>query len=265
MDRKTIYVSSKNRTSGTTDDFIIEDDRERFTNTPLSIKAKSITIPFMWNNITAGVGGNNNFSFTGFVSGPHTFVIPVGNYTGATLAKELAKQLNIATGGGSCSGGYTVTYDITTGKYTFTSLTETFSIDFTIPDSMANILGFDAVVTPFALSHTSTGVASILPDYDIWVCTDLISGIDNGVCNLTGNPPSSEQMGVLACVPITTCFGSIIHYVVPDEFPFYTIVNSNFTVAQPRSSRYYLRFPSGAPLSLNGNDWSMQMLWDFNQ
>ena len=130
---------------------------------------------------------------------------------------------------------------------------------------MAIILGFDEVVTGDVSSHTSTGVASILPDYEIWVCTDLINGVDTGIANWTGNSPASEQMGILACVPITTCFGGIIHYTVPDEFPFYTIVNSEFILGEPRASRYYLRFPSGMPLSLNGNEWSMQVLFDFNR
>lgn len=262
MDRKVIYVSSKNRTSGTTDDFTIQDDGQRYTNVPISIKAKSITIPFMWNNVTAA---NNSFVFTGAMTGLHSITIPVGNYNGATLATALATALNVATGGGNCSGGYSVVYDPTTAKYTISSVTENFSIDFTVANNMANILGFSSIVTPSAMSHTSTGVASILPDYDIWVCTDLVSGIDNGISNWTGNPPSSEQMGVIACVPITSGFGSILHYEVPIEYPFYTIVNSEFTVTNPRSSRWFLRFPSGAPLSLNGNDWSMQVLLDFNQ
>lgn len=263
MDKRVIYVASANRTSGTPDDFTIVDTGDRYTNIPLSMKVKSVSIPYTWYNITAN---NNNFMFTGMSSGVHSFSVPPGNYTGATLAAELAKQLNIAVGGGSCSGGYTVVYDSSTGKYTIASSTENFSINFTVANNMAQILGFPIVVTPSAASHTSTTAASILSDFYIWVCTDLVEGIDNGVANWTSNPPDTEQMGIVACVPITQCFGSILHYEVPTEYPFYTIVNSAFvTETTGRSSRYFLRFPSGAPLSLNGNNWAMEVIFDFNQ
>jgi hypothetical protein len=270
MDIKTVYISSKNRTSGTSDDFIIEDTNERYINTPISMKAKTITIPYMWNNIVGGVGGNNTFAFTVVtpVPGSYTFTLPSANYTGASLAAALQTQMNVATGGGLCGGGYTVTYNATTSTFTFTSLIGTFDINFVI-GTMANILGFvPGTITPVASTISSTGVASILIDFEIWVCTDLISGVDNGVADWTGNNPASEQMGILACVPITTCFGGIINYTVPDEFPFYTITNSGFTLEQrssPRASQYYLRFPSGTPLSLNGNNWSMQVLFNFNE
>ena len=267
MDVKTIYISSKNRTSGTSDDFIIEDTNERYVNVPLSMKAKTVHIPYMWNNIMGGPGGNDTFSFTGTSSGVHTFTLPNANYTGASLADALQKQMNIATGGGSCGGVYVVTYDPTTSKFTFTSLGETFSLNFSV-GTMGGILGFpNGTITPASSSVTSPGVASILIDYEIWICTDLINGVDNGVANWTGNSPDSEQMGILACVPITTCFGGIIHYTVPDEFPFYSITNSKFSGegrSSPRESRYYLRFPSGAPISLNGNEWSMQLLFNMN-
>lgn len=263
MDRRVIYVSSANRTSGTPDDFTIVDTGDRYTSVPLSIKVKSVTIPYTWYNMTSS---NNSFMFTGMSSGPHSFTIPPGNYTGATLATELAKQLNIAVGGGSCSGGYTVVYDPTTGKFTIASTTENFSINFTIPNNMAQILGFALVVTPSAASHTSTTAASLLTDFYVWVCTDLIAGVDNGIANWTGNPPDTEQMGIVACVPIKQCFGSLLHYEVPTEYPFYTIVNSAFaTETTGRSSRYFLRLPSGAPFSLNGNNWAMEIILDFNQ
>jgi len=268
MDVKTIFISSRNRTSGTSDDFIIEDTNERYINTPISMKAKTITIPFTWYNVvpTDGISsGNTHFVFTGSVSGSHDITLAPGSYTGSALAEELAKQLNIATGSPSGMGPYTVVYDVTTGKYTIASTSESMIIDFTVVDNMSVILGFDEVVTADAMSQVSTGVASILPDYEIWVCTDLINGVDTGIANWTGNSPINEQMGILACVPITTCFGGIIHYTVPDEFPFYTIVNSEFIGGDPRQSGYYLRFPSGMPMSLNGNEWSMQVLFDFNR
>ena len=97
MDRRTVYISSKNRTSGTPDDFIIADTQQRFPLQPQAVKAKTISIPYTWNNITEGPTGNNCFEFTGSVSSTLSFKVPVGNYTGETLAAELTKQLNIVT------------------------------------------------------------------------------------------------------------------------------------------------------------------------
>jgi hypothetical protein len=260
MDRKTVYLSSKNRSTGTSDNFTIIDTQERFVNTPQSVKSKTITIPVTWYNVTEA---NNKFEFTGDETGLHEIVIPPGNYSGATLAKALQDAITAILG----CGEYTVVYDCSTGKFTISSKTEAFSIDFTIDENMADLLGFEEVVTDSLMSHTSTKVANIIIDTEVWVCTNLISGIDNGVLPWTENPPKTEKQGVIACVPITACFGGIIHYTVPIEFPQYTITNSKFTNPgdDPRELQLSLAFPSGAPLSLNGHDWSMQIIFDFNR
>jgi hypothetical protein len=260
MDRKTIYISSKNKTSGTSDNFTIVDTQERFVNVPQSIKAKTVTIPVTWYNVTSA---NNKFEFTGANTGLHAIVIPPGNYSGTTLAAALEAAITALI---NC-GEYTVVYDCSTGKFTIASKTEEFSIDFTIAENMADILGFEEVVTGDALSHTSTKVANIIIDTEIWICTNLIRGVDNGVLPWTGNPPKTEKQGVVACVPVTACFQGIIHYTVPIEFPPYTITNSKFTNPgnDPRELQLSLAFPSGAPISLNGHDWSMQMIFDFNR
>ena len=260
MDRKTIYLSSKNRSTGTSDNYTIVDTQERFVNTPQSVKAKTITIPVTWYNITEA---NNKFEFEGSGTGPHAIELSPGNYSGATLAAELQDAITAILG----CGDYTVVYDCSTGKFTIASKTEAFTIDFTIDDNMAELLGFEEVVTAIVMSHTSTKVANIIIDTEIWVCTNLISGVDNGVLPWTENAPKTEKQGVLACVPVTACFGGIIHYTVPIEFPHYTITNSKFTNTgtSPRELQLSLAFPSGAPISLNGHDWSMQVIFDFNR
>lgn len=259
MDRKTVYLSSKNRSTGTSDDFTIVDTQERFVNVPQSVKAVTITIPVTWYNVTSA---NNKFEFTGAVSGLHQIEIPPGNYSGLTLAKALQDAIIAILG----CGGYTVVYDCSTGKFTIESKTEEFSIDFTIIENMADILGFEEVVTDSLMSHTSTKVANIIIDTEIWVCASLITGIDNGVLPWTPDAPKTEKQGIIACVPITACFGGIINYTVPGEFPSYTITNSKFANPgnEPRELQLALAFPSGAPLSLNGHDWSMQIVFDFN-
>lgn len=261
MDRKTVYLSSKNRSTGTSDNFTIADTQERFVKNvnPQSIKAITVTIPVTWYNVTAA---NNQFEFTSAITGLHHIEISPGNYSGETLAQALQDALEVEI---PC-GGYTVTYDCNTGKFTVASKTEPFSVDFTIANNMAEILGFEEVVTASAMSHTSTKVANIIIDTEIWVCTNLISGIDNGVLNWTANAPKNEQMGILACVPITACFGGIIQYTLPSQLPYYIITNSKFTNPgdDPRELQLYLAFPSGAPISLNGHDWGMQVVFDFN-
>lgn len=265
LDTKVVYVNSRNRDiGGTPQNFAITDTENNFAQIPQSVKAVTICIPFTWYNVTSA---NNTFTFTGTLSGgPLSFVVPPNNYTGSSLATKL-QSLLISTAVAGGPHNYTVTYDVSTGKFTFNVTTEAFSIDFTVPNNMSNILGFNSVVLPTANTQISSNVANLIIDTEIWVTTNLISGCDNGVVPWLNTNPSANTQGILACFPIQGCFGDIINYTLPPQFPFFNITNSEFSktkTIEPRKMTFTLKFPSGAPLDLNGHDWSIQILFDMN-
>jgi len=209
MDKKVVSIQSLNRTDGIPEDFIITDSGKNFINNPKSVKASLICIPYTWYNVDEIMG--NVFSWNGSGSGSHSIIIPDNNYTGESLAVEL-QALMVAE-----FAGYTVTYDKVTNKFTINA-TENFTIDFTVADNMHLILGWDeVVVVPTATSHTSTNVAGFVLDKSVWVCTDMIAGVDNGIIPWTDENPPVEQH-VLAEVPIMGCFGCILVYTPPPMF-----------------------------------------------
>lgn len=261
MDKKVVSVQSLHRTTGTPEDFTIIDSGKNFTNNPKSVKASLVCIPYTWYNVDEDMG--NVFSWTGTMSGAHSIVVPDNNYTGATLATQLQTQMELEAPG----KGYTVTFDTVTNKFTI-SAGETFTIDFTVSDNMHLILGWtEVVVAPAASTHTSTNVAGFVLDKSVWVCTDMISGVDNGIIPWTDDlSPVDEH--ILAEVPIMGCFGCILVFSPPPDLPFFPITNSDFSLVNrpgPRNTRFYLKFPSGSVVNLNGQEWSMQVIFDFNK
>ena len=189
--------------------------------------------------------------------------MPPGYYSAADLATQLTADITAATAGSD----YTVEYSAQTGGFTVTSVGETFTIDFTVANNMAAMMGFVEAATPVGLTAVSSAAANITMDCELFVCSNLISGVDNGVLVWSGNDPASEPMGVLAVIPINTCFGGFVRYYAPAHFPFYKITNSAFANPDredPRDLQMSIKFPSGAAFSLNGNDWTAQLTFDFN-
>lgn len=267
MDKRVISINSADRDEGgTSDDFTITDDRQIFSNNPKSVVPLMVCIPYTWYNViaesTGGAGdGSDQFAWTGASSGANQITIDSNNYTGESLATALAAAINAV----AAPEVYTVAYELSTGKYTISS-TESFTMDFTIDNNMATILGFNEEVTASATSHVSDNVAGFVTDKVVWVCTDMIDGCDNGIIPWRSGMPESYQ--IIAEVPIVGCFGSILFYQVPCCMPEFIMTNSLFSLPNPstdtRTTRFYLRLPSGAPISLNGHEWSMQLRLNFN-
>lgn len=261
MDKKVISVQSLARTTGVSNDFTITDPNEHFINNPKSVKATLICIPYTWYNVNATSG--NVFTWTGDITGVHSIVLADNNYTGESFATALQAALELAAPGQN----YMVTYDTVTNKFTITS-DEATTLDFSVADNMHLILGWpDGTVTGSVMTHTSPNVAGFVLDKSVWVCTDMIRGIDNGVIPWVSDDPPQEY-NILAEVPIIGCFNSILVYAPPPELPFYPITNSDFSLVDrttPRTTRFFLKFPSGGEVDLNGQEWSMQLVLDFNK
>jgi hypothetical protein len=259
MDKKVITVRSADRASGTPEDFTIIDFHKSFANNPKSVKAILICVPYSWYNVNESLG--NTFAWTGDISGTNSVVLPANYYTGPTLATELETLLEAEAGGEN----YTVKYNGVTHKFTISS-TESFSVDFTVLKNMHMILGFPEAVVDFAESHTSSNVADFVFDRKLWVCSDLIRGLDNGIIPWNSDDPPVEQ-SILAEIPISGCFNSILMFQPGPDMPFFPITDGSFSSANgtsPRKTRFFLKFPSGTEINLNGQEWNMQLVLEFN-
>lgn len=267
-DIKPFYINSSVRDAGgSNEDFTITDTRETIDNAPKTVKLLNACIPFTWNNVPDTGGGGSELQFTDSVPTVYTVTVPAGNYTGTTLATAVAAAMNAA----GSPDTFSVTFDSNTYKMTFTTTGADMELNFTTIDDMAETLGFDAG-TDYgpAASITSVNVVNILGYLEMFICSDLVCGSDNGVIPWTTSSPVSD-LCVLARVPIRACYGGVVDYVAQTELPAFPVTQSEFvaetleprTVA--RSMRFYLRWPDNTPVDLNGAVWTAELIFNFNE
>jgi len=261
--RKSAYINSASRDiGGTPEDFTItiSPSNERYSYPPKSVKLTSANIPYTWDNI---LSINNQFNLIESPNPPILITIPPGNYSGTNMAAAVKTALNSS----GAAHTYTVTFDDSSLLFTFTANAGTFVLDFTHANSMANRLGFPVnFQTPAAISTTSTQFAEILTDTEIFVCSDLVEGVDNGFAYITPGSPTNDQ--ILAVINITGSFGNVIEFRARQDDPFYPVTQSSFGKLQtfdkiPRTMGFSLRFPSQFPLNLGGLNWSMTLAFEF--
>lgn len=263
--QRVIYVNSGARDVGGTDaDFTVTRNTVEFSGVPISAKLATVSIPYTWDNVTTS---NNTFTITETAVGTDSFVIPPGNYDGDSLATEIQSLLNTS---GVLTPTFTVVFDATSSAFTISTSVNTFQITFTMIGSAATLMGFaPGSSSAVAASTTSTGGAALLPDYEVFVCSDLVAGSDNGVMlwSPTYTPTVSNQSQILARIPITACYSGVINYCVNATLPSYSITQSAFARAinlgQPASIRFFLTLPSGSPIDLNGYHWSAELVLTF--
>ena len=223
----------------------------------LGVKLISAQIPFSYYVFNST---NNTFTLTATSGGPYTFVIPVGNYTAATLATALAAELNAI----DPAGAYTVTYSATTGKFTFTSLTPGYSFTFTfteLPASQTNEgpgatnprlwIGFPAGDTS---STTGTIVAPFVANISGPGYLLLIASLGARISrSVRVNGFNSEDPPLLAKIPVNVNPGGLILFEDPTE-------NYAFDMADGylQEIEFSLQFgDSNLPVDLNGQPWSL--------
>lgn len=265
---KQIYINSSapyRDVGGTDEDFTVTEVGRHFGPplAPKRVKLACAAIPYTWYNVTSS---NNTFSFTD-ASGTYNIVITPGNYDATSLASAIATLMN----GVGSPLTYVVTASPTTFKITFTT-TGNFNLDFNVANSADLLLGFLAsTVTAPALTVTAPNILGLVSDNEIFICTDLISGADNGLIPWTPGPAASSNRHVLANVTISASYGSILTTCGNDNNPFFDMRQSPYVAAAisrsdtppPRRMHFWLEFPSGLPVSLNGSHWSMTLIFDF--
>lgn len=247
---------------GTDENFTITKTISDFTTVPRRVKLQTAQVPYTWNNIVSG--SNNSFEV---IIGTNTYTINIasGHYTGTSLATAVQAALNSAT-----TNNFTVSYSTITFLFTFSSILSAYSFNFNVANTIAPALGFDILTynsttsSPYTL--TSVYVSVVETDTQIFVCSTLVLGLDNGVIPyFPGAPPN---YGILAALPLTSCFGSFMNYTVPNDEPWFTVSQSAFTQESinPNSTvsiGFSLLFISGIPVNLQGAHWSATILLDF--
>ena len=268
-DIKPFYINSSVRDAGgSNEDFTITDTRETIDNAPKTVKLLNACIPFTWNNVTDTGGGGEELQFTDSVPTIYTVTVPAGNYSGGdALATAVATAMN----GSGSPDTFTVTFDDNTYKLTFTTTGADMELNFTTVDDLASTLGFEAGSDygP-AASITSVNVVNVLGYLEMFICSDLVCGADNGVIPWTTSSPESD-LCILARVPIRSCFGGIVDYIAQTELPMFPVTQSDFVQESleprtvPRSMRFYLRWPDNTQVDLNGATWTAELIFNFNE
>lgn len=215
------------------------------------------------------ISGNNTFTINENTVGVDDFIIPEGYYTGTTLATAMATLINAST---VLTSTFTVTFDTDTLEFTIASGTNTFQIIFDAVGSASGLLGFAAGTTnpaAPALEVTSLVGAALLPDYEIFLCSNLVTGSDNGVIVWSPSyvPDSTNQTQILARIPIAGCYSGVINYSANAKSPAYNVTQSSFVqqikLGVPASMRFFLSLPSGLPIDLQGYHWTAEIVMQF--
>jgi hypothetical protein len=184
---------------------------------------------------------------------PSTIRIPVGTYTGTSLATQLQTLL------AAVSVGFTVTWSDVTLKFTFTHpLATAWSFFFANRDTAYSPLGFVPNVTyantGIGSTIVSATVAQVTGPYYIYVNSNRLGSLVN--FNL---PDQSVGNGTEICrIPINVQYGSVIFYNDPNPNFFFDF----FTAQQFQSFDFYLTLGSDQyqkPLDMKGSPWSLKL------
>lgn len=214
------------------------------------MKVLSAEIPFVFDTVTSA---NNTFIFT--VNGIQTTItIPVGTYTGVSLATQLQTLL------AAVSPGFLVTWSSTTLRFTFTfsggavvwgfifsSRATPYSLLGFLPGSTNTITGNG--------SFTSSTVASPTGPYYLYLNSRTLGPLINF------NLPDNAAVGAgpeMSRIPVSVNFGELIQYQDPDPEKYFDFFIGN----QMNSFDFYLTLGSDQyqkPVDMKGVPWSMKL------
>ena len=145
--------------------------------------------------------------------------------------------------------GFTIGYDFTTNKFTFTN-TNNYGFSFLDTSSCLALLGFfpTQTIVSNGNSLTSTRTVNLNPIRCICVGTNL------NTSNISVN--SKNKNNVICSIPITTQPNSIINYFNSNNFKINTYANFINCI------QIKLMDQDGNLLDLNGANWSMTIQFD---
>jgi hypothetical protein len=146
-----LFVSSKDKSSGTHSDFKIDYPNEDLMIT--SFRLKKVVIPKLWNNVNTHT---SSFSII-YNAVTYSTSITEGIYTSVvTLMDAVKDACNTITG----TSDFSASYNSTTGKITFTTILQTHGFQFA-NNELADLLGFEQTNQTPALLQASTKRATL--------------------------------------------------------------------------------------------------------
>lgn len=216
-----------------------------------AMKVISAEIPFVFDVINSR---NNTFVYT--IGGvPTTITIPVGTYTGTSLATQLQTLLAAVT------AGMTVTWSDTTLRFTFTQTISAVAWSLTFGSRLTpySVIGFlpNTITSAVGVASTivSPTVASVTGPYYLYLNSRTLGSMVNF------NLPDGAATGAgpeLCRIPINVNFGSVIFYNDPDPEKYFDFFIGN----QITTFDFYLTLGSDQyqkPLDMKGAPWSLKI------
>lgn len=188
-----------------------------------------------------GVDINNRINFLDSTLTEKIAFITPGTYTITDLLVEIKTQMDLASGVDT----YTITYDNTTSKITFTSSNPNFELLWatgTNPDDSAWYeLGFNQVDTGLAISHTSTRTINISGPYELQLRIAQFKNVVKDTKNFTS----------CFVIPLDVQYGDIKYWKYQDEYD--ASINCQVTNLTYLDVELISEF---GRINLNGADWS---------
>jgi len=235
-----------------------------------AIKIVEVQIPFTWYTVNTN---NNTFLFNDSFRSNFIITIPVGNYTGSSLATLVAALITTASNNAGSTFTYNGTINATTGKITFTdgttSTVNSWNMTFGVPldngsTSPRLLLGFNAGVVLSTVSGTgpntiaAPNVALVTGPNYVYINSAKVGQLCNlylpkGATSL-GNGNAGPQM---AKVPVNCQPGGVIFWQDPDNTKYFDLES----LPQLSELDFYLTLGNtgNAPLQLNGGNFSMKI------
>jgi hypothetical protein len=171
-----------------------------------NIKIESVSIPYSYYLITTA---NQSINWNDSVPAAQTCNIPVGNYSGTTLATAIQTAMNAVV------AGYTVTYDPANYKLTWTHAA---NFELLATSTSWTIIGKPVMGAP-ATSATSTQAVDLQGDLHIFVKSGDLATMQDPLSYITASSQSDEKKIVkpyICSVPVITNSGGVIVY-MPDN------------------------------------------------
>jgi hypothetical protein len=175
---------------------------------------------------------------------PYSIIITPGNYTGVTLATELATKLN------SVSSNWIVTYDENAYKFNFSRTSGVFTLVLTT-STCTKLLGLPKIGSVIdAGAYRSPGYAAPYGYSYMYVMSDTLIGFKQHKPLINGIPST-----VLAKIPLNIVDGKVIYKP--------TIINHIIFPKRPVMKSFDIRLtdPDGNIVDLYGSPWSLSLLF----
>lgn len=216
IDKQLSYFFDSSPTSGAEQVSVNGNEFSVSLNSPIKIPKTAVCCEIgiaqasIWNtssNIAADFN-NNTFTFTTTdvgAPGTHTIVLPDGLYSLDGLNASLNTQF---TNLGLSSGLISLTGDQATQNTVLTFQKAGDSVDFTVANSIREVLGFDSRISPLTpqsagYSDYSDSSAQFNRNNSYILRSNIVSH---------GIPVNNQGNGIIASIPITSAPGSQIHY-----------------------------------------------------